>query len=103
MTTVYEIPLTPQAQNFSITLAGVDYQMMVKWCDPGSEWVLDIFDGQGNALLRGVPLVTGADLLEQYAHMGFGGKLIVQTDSDIHAMPTYDNLGAASHLYFVVS
>jgi hypothetical protein len=42
---------------------------------------------------QGVPLVTGVDLLAQYAYLGFIGSLVVQTDHDPDATPTYENLG----------
>lgn len=111
----YEIPLQAQSQSFSVTMAGATYQMMLIWraseviafpaspdANAAGTWVLDIADNQGNPLLRGVPLVTGADLLAPYTYMGFPGSLVVQTDHDTDAMPTYSNLGTNSHLYFVV-
>lgn len=103
MTTYYEIPLSPTPQTFTITLAGVIYQMTVKWNWVNASWVLDIADASGNALLVGIPLVTGVDLLEQYGYMGFGGQLVCQTDNDPDAVPTYANLGTTGHLYFIVS
>ena len=99
---VYEIPLTPSPQQFTIQLAGVTYTMRVRWIDSVTGgWCLDIGDADNNPILSGVMLVTGADLLEQYAYLGFGGKLGVQTDNDLNAVPTYTNLGVNSHVYFV--
>jgi hypothetical protein len=101
----YEIPLTSQSQTFSIALAGVQYQMALTWRDApaGREWFLDIADASGNAILSGIPLVTGADLLAQYSYMNFGGQLWVVTDGDPTSIPTFSNLGSSAHLYFVVS
>ena len=46
----------------------------------------------------GIPLVTGCDLLEQYAYLEFGGELWVEGE-----MPaTPDNLGTEVELVFVV-
>ncbi len=103
MATVLEIPLlASQNQTFSIALAGITYQMAVTWRNaPNIGWVLDISDSNGNPLVQGVPLVTGADLMAQYATLGFPGQLIVQSDFDPDAVPTFDNLGSGSHLYFV--
>lgn len=115
---VFEVPLSPQAQRFSIALGGVSYQVTLLWRDlrsanavgPGGEalgderqggWVLDFATAEGAPLLQGVPLVTGTDLLAPYATLGFVGSLVVQTDHDPGATPTSDNLGSASHLYFV--
>lgn len=98
----WEIPLSPEPQRLAITLAGVAYVLTVRWRDADQGgWVLDIADGQSVPILAGVPLVTGADLLAQYAHLGFAGELIVQTDHDLDAVPTFENLGDTSHLYFV--
>ncbi len=68
---------------------------------PEGGWVLDIADVDGNPIAFGLPLVTGHDLLGQYAYLGIAGELVVQSDADIYAPPTFDNLGTESHLYFV--
>lgn len=99
----YEIPLSPKPQTFSVALGGVTYQMTLKWNWVSSCWVLDIADASGNAIVNGLPLVTGGDLLDQYAHLGFSGRLIVQTDNDPDAVPTFDDLGSTGHLYFLTS
>lgn len=107
MATVYEIPLDPNAQSFSVSLSGSSYQFTLIYRDSAvnnslpSAWVLDIDDVLGNALVHGIPLVTGIDLLAQYRYMGFVGGLIAQTDGDIFTTPTYDALGKTAHLYYV--
>lgn len=100
--TPYEIPLSSTPQTFKITLAGVQYQMTVKWNWVNASWVLDIADSSGTMIIAGIPLVTGADLLEQYGYLNFGGRMICQTDNDPDAVPTYDNLGTTGHVYFLV-
>jgi hypothetical protein len=98
----FEVPLSPQAQTFDITLGGVAYKLTLMWREAdGGGWFLDFADTAGQPILSGVPLVTGADLLEQYAYLGFTGWLVVQTDHDTDALPTFENLGERSHLYFV--
>src|SRR5271165_2273029 len=101
--TDYEIPLSPKPQSFSVTFPnGVEYQMrlLYQFTFPGDEcWILDIADATGDLLLCGVPLVTGADLLAQYAYLGFGATLFVTTDGNIGAVPTWFNLGATAHLW----
>lgn len=98
---VHEVPLSPEAQRFSISLAGVTYNLRLQWCDPAGCWMMDINDAGGNALLAGAPLLTGTDILAQFDYLGIGGALTVQTDNDALALPTYANLGETSHLYFV--
>lgn len=100
----YPIPLlTGTPQTFSISLAGVSYQLSLRYRDdPGGlgGWVLDIDDQYGDQLLYGVPLVTGANLLAQHKHLGFGGGLYVQTIDDPDSVPTFENLGSGAVLYW---
>lgn len=97
----YEIPLTPEPQQFAIPLAGANYTITLEYHnDPELGWTLDLADASGTNMLTGVPLVTGADLLAQYQYLGIGGSLYVYTDSDPLAVPTPDNLGIDAHLYF---
>lgn len=101
MNTPYEIPLSPNAQTFGILLGGAAYNLTVKWNAQNSAWTLDIADNSSNPLVCGIPLITGADLLAQYAYLGISGSLVCQTDNNPDAVPTYDNLGTTGHLYFV--
>lgn len=99
----YEVPLTPVAQKFRIALGGTTYVLTVQWNNaPTGGWVLDIADDSEVLIIGGIPLVTGADLLAQYAYKGFTGKLLVQTDYDLNAVPDFSNLGTTAHLYFLV-
>lgn len=102
MPTPFEIPLANPPQTFLTTLSGVTYSMAVLWRDdPAGGWFLDIADDQGVPIISGIALVTGADLLAQYAYLGIPGRLIVATDHATDAAPTFDNLGALSHLYYI--
>lgn len=100
--TTYEIPLSGEPENFTVSLAGTEYRISVwyKNVDEGG-WIIDISTTDDSPLINGVPLVTGIDLLRQYKYLGIAGELWVGTDGDIDAVPTYDNLGTASHLYFI--
>lgn len=102
MATFYEIPLTPDPQRFTVTLSGVDYRMTVQYRDAGGAgWVLDIADATNQPLVSGVPLVTGADLLGQYRHLDFGERLWVQGAANPDDVPTFDDLGIGSHVFWV--
>lgn len=99
---VWEVPLANTPQNFSVTLGGARLQFTTAWRNTGgSGWVIDIADGNKVGLVSGLPLVTGTDLLGQHQHLGIPGQLWVQTDSNPDAVPTFDNLGITSHLYWV--
>lgn len=104
---IYEIPLQPGTpQTFLVTLAGREYRFRLVFrsaigaAELGG-WVLDISATDESAILSGLPLVAGADLLAGHAHLGFGGALVVYTDGDPWAAPTFDGLGVLSRLYFV--
>lgn len=102
MATIYEIPLTPGNQSFAVTLGEVEYRFSLTWRNAKEAgWVLDIADSGGAALVAGIPLLPGMDLLGQHKHLEIGGILYVATDGDPDAPPTFDNLGQTSHLYWV--
>lgn len=96
----YEIPLNSQAQTFSIQLGGQTYQIYMRWNSFANIWVFDISNNAGTPLVEAIPLVTGTDLLGQFPDLNFGGTLTVTTDGDATAVPTYSNIGAASHVIF---
>lgn len=100
--TAYEIPLTPEAQVFLIALGGATYALTLRWNAAAACWVLDIASQAREPILTGVPVVTGINLLNQYAYLGFGGMLIAQTDHDPDAVPTMENLGTAGRIFFLV-
>ncbi|HEM8999478.1 TPA: hypothetical protein U2T46_001523 [Burkholderia cenocepacia] len=102
MTTFYEIPLTPDPQTFTVTLSGVIYQLTVQYrAVGGTGWILDVADASGNLLVSGIPLVTGTDLLGQFGYLGFGGRLWVQGAASPDDVPTFDDLGVGSHVFWV--
>ena len=95
----FEIPLSPRPQRMTIALNGVPYQLRFFYANvEEGGWMMDIADSAGKPLVCGVPLVTGADLLAQYATLGLGGKLFVVTEVDPAATPGYADLGVTSHL-----
>lgn len=82
-------------------LNGVSYDLTLKWNEFGQRWVMDIALTSGGMLVSGIPLVVGQDLIEQFTYLEIGGMLVVQSDYDVLAAPTFDNLGTLSHMYFV--
>ncbi|WP_413702981.1 phage baseplate plug protein [Raoultella ornithinolytica] len=96
---ISEIPLYPENQQFSISLAGQSFQMAVTW--RVVFWCLDIMDSSGTDLIKGIPLITGSDLLAQYKYLGLGFSLYVGCDNPANVNPTEADLGINSHLYAV--
>lgn len=102
MANFFEIPLSPNPQRFTIALSGVEYQLtLAYWNVDQGGWTINIADKQGTPIVQGIPLVTGADLLAQYKHLGFVGRLWVRGAVDPDAVPTFDNLGTESLLFWV--
>lgn len=100
---VLRIPVTPRPQTFSIMLSGTLYTIRLYWLKPAECWVFDFYDRTGeNKILCGVPLVTGSDLLGQFAYVGIGGGLFVVTDTlPPDTIPSWTELGVTGHVYYV--
>ncbi|EHV49013.1 putative bacteriophage protein [Escherichia coli DEC5E] len=94
--TIQEIPLTADNQQFSIVLGGVTWRISIIW--RVLYWIMDLQNDRGEPVISGIPLVTGADLLAQYACMGLGFKLVVVCDDNTQDYPTKIDLGGRSHL-----
>ena len=99
-TTTYIVPLTAEPQTFEIDLGGVVYALRLYWNWKSEVWLLDILLPSGAGVATGVPLVGNTNLLEQFDYLEVGGALFCQTDANIDAPPTFDNLGAEARLYF---
>lgn len=99
--TLSTIPLSNIPQSFSIPLGGSTYNLTVRWNEKQG-WILDIADANGLPMIGNIPLTTGRDLLEPHANFNFGGSLFVLTDGNTD-IPTLDNLGTSSNLYFVTA
>lgn len=93
--TFYEIPLIPRNHKTMTTVNGVDYLLSLIWNGEAGAWVMDISTGTGGLLVSGVALVTGTDLLGQYAYIGIGAALVMSAEA------TYGNLGTDAKLYYV--
>lgn len=101
----FQIPLTNTPQLFQISLAGNDYIMTCRWNDSfEAGWVIDFANALTSApIITNLPLVTGVNILDGLNYLGFGGSLFIFTDGDDFAVPTLENLGVESNLYFVTA
>lgn len=101
----FQIPLSGSPETFAIALNGTTYRLTVDY-RAASEggWFLDIADSNGNPIVSGIPLVTGADLLAQYRYLGIAGNsgLYVANMAGGDAVPTFNNLGTDTRLVLVV-
>ena len=100
---VFQLPLENTPQVFNIRLAGQDYLMTIRWNDQvDAGWQMDLANADtGLDLAVGIPLIVGADLLAGLEYLEIGGSLFVYTAGDQFAVPTIDNLGTDSNVYFV--
>ena len=96
---IEEIPLTPDNQNYSITLSGTVYQFRMVWRE--AFWCLDILNSGGVDIITGIPLITGYNLLEQYAYLNPGFSLYVFCDIAGQENPTKTDMGTYIHLYVI--
>jgi len=96
---VSEIQLSPDNQTFSIDIAGKSWWISLIWRDLW--WVMNLADSRGNAVISGIPLVTGADLLAQHAWLELNFALRVACDDSAQVYPTKTDLGIRSHLYVI--
>lgn len=95
------LPVTNQPEKFTISLSGTNYILVSRWnaADEGG-WIVDFYDQDNNPLIMNIPLVNGANLLEQYTYTGIPGLLYVSVDGDDYGVPTIDNLGDGSDLLY---
>ena len=101
MSSIYLIPKSNDPQSFGVNLAGINYTLTFKWNDSDqSGWIMDIGDEANNPLACSLPLITGANVIDGLNYLGIQGVLIVYTNGDESAVPTYDNLGTDCNLYF---
>ena len=99
----YTIPLSPTPQTFNIFLAVKEYRLTVRWnAAPDGGWFLDFATAdKGEAIVSGVPVVTGVNLFGPYEYLGLRGGLVCYSElSD--TVPTFENLGVENTLLFVV-
>jgi hypothetical protein len=105
---VFEVPLTPGTpQKLNITILGVQYQFQLVFREVDaavSNWSLDILTSAGQPIVCSLPLVTGANLLAQFAYLGLGFELWVATDGgNVLEIPTFANLGNTCHLLWIAN
>ena len=99
---VLEVPLTSRPQVASVWLGDREFVLRLYWLEPAECWVIDLSDIYGNKLICGIPLVTGADLFEQFQYTEVvGGRLVVMsTDRPPETVPGWGDLGVTGHVYW---
>lgn len=100
---VFTIPISNVPQTFEIELNGKAFNLTCRYNTEMASWLIGLSDvDTATVLFDSMPLVTGANLLTQHAHINIIGSLIVYTDGDEFATPTAANLGIEANLYYAV-
>ena len=97
----YLVPAQSQNQEFDISLNGVTYRFKLRWNSKSNCWMLNIYNDQNELVLPSIPLVTGCDLLEQFAYLGLDGALVVQSTNNPDLVPSFSALGSTGNLFFL--
>ncbi len=96
---VYEIALAPTPMRFQLSLGGATWGFSTAYVDSENpHWSLSMFDGAGNPLACGLPMVAGANILHGLDYIGFPGVLFISTDGAPQESPNAATLGITSHL-----
>lgn len=101
-TTVYEVPLSPIPQFFSINIGGSDFVLTFTYNNLMKYWVMDIANAGSVPLVTGIPLITGANLTAKYAYLKLP-SFFTQTTYSPDTPPTLTNLGRDAKLYSVIT
>lgn len=90
-------PTTAQrATTQSVTLDGVAVQLRARYTAAADGWYLDILDTGGTAIVTGLALVPGVDLLRPFRHLAVPpGTLFVHGDA-----PTLESMDVTSRLLY---
>jgi hypothetical protein len=104
----FQIPLHPShSQTLRVTLQGIEYTFKLAWNTISQIWILDIYDSVGTTpIIRGIPLVTGTDLLGQFTYLTVASTAVLMTLSigpgiSPDEPPTFTNLGIDGQLIYV--
>jgi hypothetical protein len=101
---VFEVPTTGAPLRQRISLGGTVYVLELTWCGAANCWMLSVFNDNSVSIVRGMPLITGTDILAQLRYLGIGGagsSMVVQSDHDPDFVPTFTSLGVTGHLFYV--
>jgi hypothetical protein len=98
----FRIPLLNKPQSSEITLSGVDYIIINRWSSGMEVWTFSLQSIETEKILiNDMPLITGANLLEQWEYLGIPGILICYTAGDQGEPPTFENLGTDANLFYI--
>jgi hypothetical protein len=98
------LPLKPYPQRLVTQLGSISYNLRTRWSNASNCWMMDIADEDNVPIVGSIPLVTGADLLEQYRYLAIGGGGGLYSYSTIgppDAVAGFLDLGVTSFVVFI--
>jgi hypothetical protein len=97
----YEIQLDPEVNSvFTTILNGNQLNMRVRWVEAvDGGWFLDIADSSNAALVLGIPMVPGQNLMRPYGYLGLGFRLWVIVDGGTARDPGWSDWGSSARLF----
>jgi hypothetical protein len=96
------IPLEPDySYDFNVVLEGLNVQFSPRWNFTDNAWYTDINIIDTDTVIRGLKLVGGKNLLEQYAVTELGKLFVVDTEGQF-ADPDFDNIGDRFKLLYIL-
>ena len=94
------IPLSTVPQGFDIVLSGRRVRIVTRYfAAQDAGWTLDITEPDGSAIVTGVPIVTGDDLLRGYKHL-IAGSMYYVGNADVLTPPAWGTLGVDGELIY---
>lgn len=99
---IFEIPVFPgAAQKMGLTLGENYYILFLYYVDEEEGgWALDISLEEDVALIAGLPLLPGQDLLEPHADLGIPCRMAIFTPGEPDYKPGFNDLGAKTLLVY---
>ncbi len=96
------IPLVPDyAYDQNVFLEGLNIQLSLRWNFTDAAWYMDLAIVDTGTTIRGIKLVGGKNLLEQYAVTELGKLFMVDTELKFEN-PDFDNIGDRFKLLYVL-
>lgn len=102
-----QIPIKVTSPDFSfpIELDGSTWVLRFRWNHRMEQWRMDVFDAEGNALVRSVGVVIDTPLLNRFAYLGNlpSGILAARDTSGGRLDATYEDFGTRVQLFYMTA
>lgn len=99
------IKVTSPDFSFPIELDGKTWIFRFRWNHRLEQWVLDVHNADGKALLLGKGVVINVPLLNRFAYLGVPSGILMALPSspEDHTRIAYEDLGARVELFYMTA